>query len=167
MPLQVCLSCNPSTTLVGRAVFFKYLSLKGPGDDAKSFGLFQLKADGMDEKLLAQIQLSVFNVWVDKLRSTAADVTITVLKNLPAHLDYPDVLRHMSCWGLSGLALGVGMDRDWSCLPCSQGLLDNLQTVCDGKISTTTSILNIGVSICFGRANSDYFKIITMTLTTD
>lgn len=76
-----------------RALFFKYLSLQTNQDAEKMFTLGSLAEKGYNQDHLLAIQASLFNTFVDKMRTPTTEVTLCILESLPEHCHAMDVLR--------------------------------------------------------------------------
>ena len=87
------MSTDSSLPEASRASFFAYISVTPPKDQAEKDGIFMLSAVKVDKSVLLQIQLTLFNVWLDKLRTLTSETTTLVLQSIPAFCDNDEVLR--------------------------------------------------------------------------
>lgn len=89
------MSAEQKTSQFERRLFFDFISLKkfeSHGDVPPSFGFASLVDLKFDEKTLLQIQHSLFNGLMDKLRTASPEGTIALLQCLPLINDL-EVLR--------------------------------------------------------------------------
>ena len=76
-----------------RSAFFHFLCIDET--QASPFPIFSLAqlVGKAEVSFLLQVQTSLFNYWVDKLRTTGEESTFCCLDCIPDYLDFPDVLR--------------------------------------------------------------------------
>ena len=74
------------------------------GSDSDIFSLAKLKglqSIELTDQFLLQVQMSLFQVWIDKLRTTPPEVTNAVLQSLPIAVNQIEVLRRACVVGFS------------------------------------------------------------------
>jgi hypothetical protein len=86
---------SPDTSLpeASRAFFFAYISVTPSKEEEEKDEIFMLSALKVEKSVLLQIQLTLFNVWLDKLRTLTPEITKLVLHSIPVFCDNEEVLR--------------------------------------------------------------------------
>lgn len=87
---------SPDTSLpeASRAFFFAYISVTpSKEEEEEKDEIFMLSALKVEKSVLLQIQLTLFNVWLDKLRTLTPEITKLVLHSIPVFCDNEEVLR--------------------------------------------------------------------------
>ena len=86
---------SPDTSLpeASRACFFSYISVDASKEQEVKDEIFMLSAVKVEQSVLFQIQLTLFNVWLDKLRTLTPEITSLVLQSIPEFCDNEEVLR--------------------------------------------------------------------------
>lgn len=93
--LEVCLSPDQGVTTDERASFFKFLSLDNlSGNHKGQFSLWLLASKrAEDQKFFLNLQQSLFNVFIDRLRASTSETTLAILRSLPRMFQETLVLR--------------------------------------------------------------------------